>query len=73
MLAELRRTGSIAMAIHRPDDANPVVPLRKSLDAAQDTDRHNQEQEPEALTAALSLGAMALTLLTSLAIKLLLG
>ena len=71
MQAALRRNGTMA-AIHRADDANPVVPLRKSLAMAPDSDRHNQEREPEALAAALSLVAIVLTLLTSLAMKLLL-
>ena len=71
MQATLRRTGTTAV-IHRLDDVNPAMPLRKSL-AEASPDCRTQDLEPEALTAALSLGAMVLTLLTSLAVKLLLG
>lgn len=63
----------MVVAIHRRHVANPVVPLRKSLASAPGRDRHNQEREPEALTAALSLGAIFLTILISLAMKLLHG
>jgi hypothetical protein len=72
MQAVLRGTGTMATAIHRPDQASAVVPSRKSLAMAPDSDRHNQEAEPEALAAAVSLGAIILTILTSLAMKLLL-
>jgi hypothetical protein len=49
----------MATAIHRPDQASAVVPSRKSLAMAPDSDRHNQEAEPEALAAAVSLGAIS--------------
>ena len=73
MQTALRRTGTMAPVIHHPDEANPAVPLRKSVAIAPESDRHSQEREPEALTAALFLGALVLTLLTSLAMRLFLG
>jgi len=66
MYRAMRRTIAAAAAVHR-DSANVVVQLRKPVVPA--PGQHDQEREPEALAAALSLGAVFLTILTSLAIR----
>ena len=57
-----------AASIARRANAAVVVPFRKS--GARITDYADRRQEPETLMAALSLAAVLLTLLTSLAMKL---
>jgi hypothetical protein len=65
-LESRRRLGAASVA--RPANAAVVVPFRKT--GAPTTDYADREQEPETLMAALSLAAVVLTLLTSLAMKL---
>ena len=63
----------MAAAIARSGESKAAVALRKTPATARDLDRRNQEREPEALAAALSLAAIVLTILTSLVMKLVLG
>jgi hypothetical protein len=67
------RTTSAPGAMHQPGDRSVVVELRKKSGAAADFDRRDRDEENEALLAALSLGAVFLTVVTSLIVKLWLG
>lgn len=70
MQAALRRTEPIPVVAHRANVVNSTVPVRKTLALAPSRGRHTEQEEPEALVAALSLGAIILALLVSIAIKL---
>jgi hypothetical protein len=70
MYAETRPKTAATQLLSRPRNAAVVVPFRKLNTPA---DYRKREQEPETLMAAVSLGAVLLMLLTSLAMKLWMG